>query len=195
MRYSIEHKEKTAARILDAAGRLFRQQGFGGTGVDGLAKLAGVTNGAFYGHYKSKQEAFRTTVLAGLEELRVGLAALKAQAGAGWLPAFIAYYLGSKLSCNIGRACALPTLTTDVMRADKTTRTAYDGALRGIVEEIASGLPTGSAAEREDKAIALLALLTGAAALARAVASPAYSARIAEAAGRAAQDLTTSPTP
>ena len=57
MRYSAEHKKQTRARILAAAGQLFRREGYGGSGIDGLTRGAGVTNGAFYGHFRSKSEA------------------------------------------------------------------------------------------------------------------------------------------
>ena len=82
MRYSLEHKNETRTRILDAASRLFRQEGYGGAGVGPLAKAAGVTNGAFYGHFKSKSEAFRSVVLTGLEQLRLAVGTMKAEHGA-----------------------------------------------------------------------------------------------------------------
>src|ERR1700712_1064283 len=53
MRYSPEHKEETKRRILLAAGRSFRKEGFNQAGIDGLARGAGVTSGAFYGHFRS----------------------------------------------------------------------------------------------------------------------------------------------
>jgi TetR/AcrR family transcriptional regulator, transcriptional repressor for nem operon len=62
--------------------------------------------------------------------------------------------------------------------------------LRRIVAEVAAGLVDGSAAQRDDAAIALLALLSGGVTLARAVSDPALSARIAKAVGRAALVLT-----
>ena len=48
MRYGPGLKQEARTKILDAAGRGFRRLGFGGIGVDGLAKEAGVTSGAFY---------------------------------------------------------------------------------------------------------------------------------------------------
>jgi AcrR family transcriptional regulator len=192
MRYSAEHKIETRARILGAAGRLFRQEGYGGSGIDGLTKAAGVTNGAFYGHFKSKSEAFQAAVLAGLDELRLGITALKAQKGKGWLEAFVSYYLGPKRTCALGQSCALPSLSPDVMRADAETRDAYQAELRRIVAEVASGLADGPAKEREDEAIALLALLSGGVTLARAVPDPALSQRIAEAVERRALAMTSS---
>ena len=41
------------ARLVDAAGRGFRTGGFGGAGVDALAKGAGLTSVAFYAHFSS----------------------------------------------------------------------------------------------------------------------------------------------
>ena len=56
MKVSEEYKQLVRRKMVDAAGRGFRKNGYGGLGVDGLAKEAGVTSGAFYGHFKSKDE-------------------------------------------------------------------------------------------------------------------------------------------
>lgn len=53
MRYSREHQEETQRRLLRAVGRGFRAKGFGGIGIDGLAKGAALTSGAFYAHFRS----------------------------------------------------------------------------------------------------------------------------------------------
>jgi TetR/AcrR family transcriptional repressor of nem operon len=193
MRYSAEHKSETRARILDAAAQLFRKQGYRGLGIDGLAAAAGVTNGAFYGHFKSKSEAFRTTVLSGLEELRLAIASLKADQGKQWRKAFIDFYLGPKRTCDLGRSCALPSLSAEVSRADDETRRGYESELRRIIDEAASGLPEGSNAARSDRAIALLALLSGGVTLARAVSDPDLSERIARAVAQAGEIVAAPP--
>ncbi|TAU60985.1 TetR/AcrR family transcriptional regulator (plasmid) [Rhizobium ruizarguesonis] len=191
MRYSAEHKQETRTRVIAAAGRVFRQEGYGGAGIDALTKAAGVTNGAFYGHFKSKGEAFRTAVLAGLEELRQGIAALKASQPKDWLTTFVGYYLGYKRTCDLGESCALPSLSPDVMRADDETRSAYTAELKRLIEEVAVGLPEGeipgqSKRRREDQAILLLATLSGGVTLARAASDPALSKRIADVIAQAA---------
>ncbi|MGO8498645.1 TetR/AcrR family transcriptional regulator [Rhizobium ruizarguesonis] len=191
MRYSAEHKQETRTRVIAAAGRVFRQEGYGGAGIDALTKAAGVTNGAFYGHFKSKGEAFRTAVLAGLEELRQGIAALKASQPKDWLTTFVGYYLGYKRTCDLGESCALPSLSPDVMRADDETRSAYTAELKRLIEEVAVGLPEGeipgqSKRRREDQAILLLAMLSGGVTLARAASDLALSKRIADVIAQAA---------
>lgn len=181
MRYSVEHKHETRTRILEAASRLFRQEGYGGSGIGPLTKAAGVTNGAFYGHFKSKGEAFRTVVLDGLDQLRQGVAALKAEHGARWRRPFVSFYLGPRRTCALGESCALPSLSPEVMRADDDTRDAYEQALRQIVDEVSAGL--GDRPD-DDRAIAFLALLSGGVTLARAVRDPELAQRIADAVGR-----------
>jgi AcrR family transcriptional regulator len=189
MRYSADHKRQTRARILAAAGQLFRREGFGGSGIDGLTRAAGVTNGAFYGHFKSKREAFRTAMLDGLRQLRLGISELKSVRGRRWLKQFVEIYLGPKRTCELGEACALATLLGEVMRAEGETRHAFEAELRHIIDEVEGGLSDRAAAKRDDTAIALLALLAGGVTLARAVADPAFSEQIALAVGRHALAL------
>jgi TetR/AcrR family transcriptional repressor of nem operon len=179
VRYAPGHKEESRARIVDAAGRGFRKQGYGGIGVDGLAREAGVTHGAFYGHFRSKSEAFEAAVVAGLEQLRGGIERLRTQHGAGWLSAFVTYYLGYKRSCELGEACTLPSLSPEVERAGASTRSAYQAALQGVAEAVAAGLSGGTEAERQVRAWALLAVLAGGVNMARAVPDPALAEHIA----------------
>ena len=84
MRYRPGHKDEARARMIAAAGRGFRKRGFGGIGVDGLAKEAEVTSGAFYGHFPSKEAAFKEAVVAGIEELRAAVMAFREAHGAAY---------------------------------------------------------------------------------------------------------------
>lgn len=187
MRYSSEHKQQTRNKVVAAAGQVFREEGYGGAGIDALTKAAGVTNGAFYGHFKSKSEAFRTAVVDGLADLRQGIAALQADQPQEWLKTFVAFYLGYKRTCDLKESCALPTLSSDVMRTDPETRAAYTGQLQQIADELAAGLPDGD--DRQDRALVMLSLLTGAAMLARSVSDPALSERIARLSAAQAEQI------
>lgn len=188
-RYAAGYKQESRTRIVSAAGRGFRKLGYGGIGVDGLAQEAGVTHGAFYGHFKSKADAFRAAVVAGLKELREGIETLRETRKASWISDFIGVYLGPKRTCGLAEACTLPTLSAEVERADRGTRAAYQTELMLLVAAIAAGLPDGPRREREAQAWALLALLAGGAMLARAVPEQAVSARIAAAVQKAAVSL------
>src|SRR3954449_5245200 len=56
MRYGKDQKQATRQRILQAAGRRFKQDGIDGSGVATLMSDAGLTNGAFYAHFASKED-------------------------------------------------------------------------------------------------------------------------------------------
>ena len=168
MRYGPDHKEAARRNILSAVGRGFRRHGYGGIGVDGLAKEAGVTSGAFYGHFASKGDAFEAAALAGLVELRQAIERFQAEEGAGWLGRFVDFYLSTKRTCELGESCALQSLTPEVARAGRETRASYEVELLKVVEAAAAGLPGKTAAARRKVAWTVLAALSGGVTFARA---------------------------
>jgi AcrR family transcriptional regulator len=50
----------TSHEILLAAGKLFLERGYGGTSVEAIAEAVGMTPGALYWHFRSKQEILYT---------------------------------------------------------------------------------------------------------------------------------------
>jgi TetR/AcrR family transcriptional repressor of nem operon len=179
-RYKTDHKEQTRERIISAAGRCFRKGGYSGIGVDGLAKEAGVTSGAFYGHFPSKEEAFKETIVAGLREVYEAVLQLQAEHGEGWSRVFIDFYLSTRRTCDLAEACALQALTSEVARSNMSVRTAYQGELLKVVDAVAQGLPGGVGDENTSRAWALLALLSGGVTMARALADQDLSDQVAE---------------
>lgn len=181
MRYAPHHKENARARILHAVGRGFRAQGYNGIGVDGLAKEADVTSGAFYGHFPSKADAFQAAAVAGLVELREAIETLRAKESDRWLGKFAEFYMGFKRTCDLKESCALQSLTPEVARAGKETKQAYEAEMLRLIEAIAEGLPKGTLAARRKTAWAILALLSGGVTLARASQDPKVGTQIASA--------------
>lgn len=181
-----DRKERTRGRIVDTAARLFRTEGYGALGVDRIAAEAGVTSGAFYGHFRSKAAAFQAVVRAGLERLHGAIRRFQDRDAAGWPEALAAWYVGEAHRGNVAGGCLLPSLSPEVVRADEETRAAFGAGLSEAARTLAERPPfDGSDAARE-RALALLALLAGAAVLGRAVADPAQAERIAAAAREAA---------
>jgi len=164
-----EIREDTRERILNAASRGFRSHGYNGIGVNTLAKDAGVTSGAFYGYFRSKEEAFLATVISGLDEYREGIEAFRANYGSDWSIALADYYVGSKHRKDLACGCALPTLSPEVIRSGQQVRSAYQTELIKLNDAIASGLTVGNATENRDTAWVMLAVLSGGVTLARAV--------------------------
>jgi len=178
MRYSAEHKELTRRKILDAAARRFRAEGYDGLGVDALAKAAGVTNGAFYGHFDSKADAFRAVAVDGLVELRDAIERYRATCGDHWLADFTRFYFSApKIDCaeNI---CALPGFAPEMARAPKETQRAFEAELAAVVRAVAEGLAGRDDGRREEKAWTILTLFAGGVTLARSVGDVGMQARI-----------------
>lgn len=184
-----EQKAMTRKRILDAAGRGFRTGGFGGVGVDGLAKQAGVTSGAFYVHFASKEEAFTQSVIAGITGLRDAVAALRAAHQERWLAEFIDVYLAEKRTCALADSCALQSLVPELGRASACVRAAVQAHLDALVLDVAEGLPPGKRGDQLGRAWALLSMLSGAVSLARAMSDPAASESMAAMVRKAALAL------
>ena len=91
MRYSKDHKQATRQRILEAAGRRFKQDGIDGAGVATVMSDAGLTNGAFYAHFSSKEDLV-ANVLA--DQLRAQRQSFDAQpSDRAGLEAFVRSYL------------------------------------------------------------------------------------------------------
>jgi len=179
-----EQKELTRNRIVAAAARGFRRNGFGGMGVDGLAKEAGVTSGAFYVHFDSKSAAFRAAVSQGMRELKEGVLHFQTTHAKAWWPEFIRFYLGFKRTCDLSDGCTLQSLSPEVARSDEASRLAFEAGFKEVVEAILAG-PRSPAVPRDfDEACAALSALIGAVTLGRAVHSSAVSSRIAESTGQ-----------
>jgi TetR/AcrR family transcriptional regulator, transcriptional repressor for nem operon len=153
-------------RLLEAAGRGFRTGGYGGIGVDALAKEAGLTSGAFYAHFGSKADAFRLAMIDGMTLLRNGVTAFREQHGTSWREAFVDFYLGERMNLGLDQACALPSFASDVARASPATRRAFETELNTLVDTVAAGL--GDPPDRK-RAWAFLTTLSGGAAMARGV--------------------------
>ena len=181
MRYNAEQKEQTRQRILEAASKSFRRHGFEGAGVDGLAKAAGVTSGAFYTHFDSKATAFQQAIVAGLDEIRLALQQFQQQYGDNWLGEFTKFYLGEKRTCELGQSCSLQSLTPEVGRADEATREVFENELLKVAQTFANGLPLQGGRPDLTRSWQYLAMYIGGVTLARAVKNPDLAQQIADA--------------
>lgn len=153
MRVTKEQKLKIRASILDAASRGFRENGFGGLGIDGLAKNAGLTSGAFYGHFASKQEAFNRVIETGMNSCAESLENIIKEHGENWPHAFIEFYLGHDHVDDLGHSCVIPGLSADVMRANEDTKSLYEESVLKLAEKMAGNLSEYHNRKRTDTEI------------------------------------------
>src|SRR2546429_3306055 len=73
MRLTQAESERNRKQILEVAGRLFRQRGFDGVGVDDLMKAAGFTHGGVYNHFGPKAELEAEASAAGTAQGKAAL--------------------------------------------------------------------------------------------------------------------------
>ena len=135
-RYGKEHKQATRRRIIETAGRRFKRDGIDGSGVATLMADAGLTNGAFYAHFDSKDDLVATAVADQLREQREQLQ--RAAAGPRRGRAVRARVpVGSSTATTPRTAARPPPCSTRSGAAPEATKRAYtDGLLAGIDPEV-----------------------------------------------------------
>lgn len=185
MRYEKGRKDATRRRIIDVAAERFRGDGIAATGLAGIMSEAGLTNGAFYPHFPSKDHLVRETVAAAMEGQAAQMREIMAVDG---VEGAIATYLSPEHRDNPGKGCTLAALLPELARQRLETRSLYADRFQTLVDEVASALPPGTR-DPQDAALAIYATLVGALQLARAVEGTALSDRILAAGADAARAL------
>ena len=167
MRYGKDQKQATRRRIVEAAGRRFKQDGIDGAGVAAVMSDAGLTNGAFYAHFASKEDLV-ANVLA--DQLRAQRHSFDAQpSDRAGLEAFIRAYLSQQHRDQCADGCPSAALLDEIARRPAATRQVFTDELMGVIDDIASRAdPTVAEAARTD-ALALFGLMLGTLQLARAL--------------------------
>src|ERR1700677_2447370 len=147
MRYPPERRAKTREAVLKAAACELREGGFFGVGVDRLSAAAGVTSGAFYSHFSSKEDVLASVIDANLGRPFVepgdGDLAMRRER----LRAYLRSYISLEHRDDPGQGCVIPTLSADVARSGTAVREIYQQRIDALVGKIDS-LMQGSAGER-----------------------------------------------
>src|SRR4051794_21839832 len=167
MRYSKDHKEATRQRIVEAAGQRLKQDGIDGAGVATLMADAGLTNGAFYGHFESKDDLV-AQVLA--DQLRTQRRSLEDQpAGLEGLRSLIRTYLSPEHRDRSADGCPSAALLEEIGRGPEATRQIYSDEMIAIVDVITQRLGRTDVEEARVDALTLYGLLAGTLQFARAL--------------------------
>ena len=177
-RYDKGHRDTTRRHILDVASSQFRESGIAAVGLAGIMAEAGLTNGAFYTHFASKEDLVRAVLLDALERreqrhrdnLENGVA----------LETVIRDYLSPKHRDRAATGCPTAALVSEIARHPKATREAFTGKMSDILALMAAQMPEGTPAERRRRAIAAYATMVAALQLSRAVSDRQLSEEILE---------------
>ena len=162
MRYPATHKAETRARLMASSRAIAKQGGFEATGVDALMAAVGLSGGAFYSHFDSKQALFEALVTEELANSRDLLAGTPDESAAE-VTKRLRGYLSSAHALNPQQGCALPTLGAEIARSTPELREKVEQQLGALQQGWRERLGN------DDDAWALLAQCVGALMLARVV--------------------------
>ena len=168
MRYGTEHKQATRRRIIETAGRRLKRDGIDGSGVATLMADAGLTNGAFYAHFASKDDLVATTVADQLREQRESLSAV-ARGRAG-VEQYVRAYLSVQHRDNPEDGCPSAALLDEIGRSTDSTRQAYTDGLLAVIDDIAARLVQEDPQSARVKTLTVFAMMVGTLQLSRALA-------------------------
>jgi TetR/AcrR family transcriptional repressor of nem operon len=167
MRYPAEETAAKHDRIVKEASRLFRERGFESVTVGEVMKAAGLTHGAFYAHFTSKQELGKVAVAYG-QNVSAGRVQSSGATKKG-RKEHVDRYLSTRHRDNPGDGCTMAALAQEVARSAPEIKEAFESGF----EEI---LSAGGGDRKE--AIFQAAALLGGVVLARAVQDPRLSDEI-----------------
>ena len=163
MRYKSGYKAEKRQELLNISGQLAKKNGFQATGIDRFMKQAGVTSGAFYSHFSSKNDLFKNLIENELQQSFALWQENPFEDAEQWLDFEMDRYLTLSHLERPDHGCVLPTLASEVARADLDIRQAFQAEMQRGLQIFIQHL--GS----EDKAWAVLSQLVGAVLLARSV--------------------------
>jgi TetR/AcrR family transcriptional repressor of nem operon len=186
MRYDSEHKERTRQRVLSEAAAAIRAVGPDGIGVAGLMAKAGLTHGAFYAHFESKEDLVAQAIAQMFDETyQRFLARTEHPDPAVAIEKFIDSYLSTRHRDNPDHGCPLPSLSGELARLPGAARENFAAGLNRLTRAMAKRIRELGRTEADGLATSVVAEMVGALALSRAVAEPSESDAILEASRRA----------
>ncbi|AYQ28553.1 MULTISPECIES: TetR/AcrR family transcriptional regulator [unclassified Polaromonas] len=176
-------KEASHERIVSVAARAIRRSGYGGTGVADIMKEAGLTHGAFYAHFASREAMLAEAASRACAEAAALTAGVVAGAPADHaLEAMLRGYLSQEHVEQIEMGCPLVALGSETVRQSPEIRRVTTRHIKETIDLIARQSPDWGQPGAHERAMVTLATMVGAMLLARAVDEPALADSLREAA-------------
>lgn len=176
-------KEETHDRIVSVAARAIRRSGYDGTGVADIMKEAGLTHGAFYAHFDSREAMLAEAAGRACAESAATAARLTADAAPGRaLASFLGAYLSKEHVEAVEHGCPLAALGSETARQGPVVRRIATRHIKETIDQVARQSPDWGQPGAHERAMVTVATMVGALLLARAVDEPALSDGLREAA-------------
>ncbi|WP_397452897.1 TetR/AcrR family transcriptional regulator [Pseudomonas sp. NA-150] len=172
-------KEKAAsnkASILQAAARLYRENGIEGIGIGQLARSVGLTHGGFYGQFPGGKEQLAAEAIGQMFEPN-----LSSFQQAETLEEIVDDYLSTAHLDDVGIGCPIPALGADIARLPDSAKQPFTVGVLAMMDAIKPLTGSEDDATQRLRAAQVLASMAGAVLIARAVDDPELSRYFLEA--------------
>jgi len=176
-------KEASHERIVSAAARAIRRSGYDGTGVADIMKEAGLTHGAFYAHFPSREAMLAEAATKACAESAMAAAQAVAASPSGEaLTSMLRAYLSPEHVASAETGCPLATLGSETPRQAPEVRRVTTRHVKEVIDLVARQSPDWGQPGAHERAMLTVAAMVGTLVLARAVDEPKLSDSLCKAA-------------
>src|SRR5437868_6635009 len=156
MRVSRTQAAENRQTVITVASRLFREHGFDGIGLKDLMKGAGLTQGAFYKQFASKEDLAAQASRRALESAFRRWSAAAEANPKDPLGAVIALYLSMAHRAERGDGCPVVALGADAARQGSEIKASFEEGIRKYLDLIGEWVGGPEGEDSTDKAMAVL---------------------------------------
>jgi TetR/AcrR family transcriptional repressor of nem operon len=172
MRVSRIQAAENRETVINVASRLFREHGFDGIGLKNLMEGAGLTQGAFYKQFTSKDDLAAQASRRALESSFHRWSAAAATDPQDPLGAVVAFYLSMEHSAERMDGCPVVALGSDIARQGADVKASFEAGIRKYLEMLGSWVGEADGKKPDHKTTAILSTMVGALMLSRVVNDP-----------------------
>jgi AcrR family transcriptional regulator len=163
-------KDATHERIVSVAARAIRRSGYDGTGVADIMKEAGLTHGAFYAHFASREAMLAEAAARACAESAAAAADVVSRVPADKaLASMLGAYLSREHMEHADIGCPLAALGSETWRQTPEVRRVATRHIKEMIDLLARQSPDWGKPEAHERALVTMAAMVGALVLARVV--------------------------
>jgi TetR/AcrR family transcriptional regulator, transcriptional repressor for nem operon len=184
MRVSRTQAAENRQTVINVASRLFRERGFDGIGLKDLMEGAGLTQGAFYKQFASKDDLAAQASKRALESASRRWSAAAEANPKDPLGAVVALYLSMGHREERMDGCPVVALGSDAARQSIDVKASFEAGIKNYLEMLGRWISGTDGEDSTDKAMTILSTMVGALVLSRAVNNKRLSKRFLQAAAK-----------
>jgi TetR/AcrR family transcriptional repressor of nem operon len=184
MRVSRIQAAENRQTVINVASRLFRERGFDGIGLKDLMEGAGLTQGAFYKQFASKDDLAAQASKRALESASRRWSAAAEANPKDPLGAVVAFYLSMGHREERMDGCPVVALGSDAARQSADVKASFEAGIKNYLEMLGRWVGETDGEDSTDKAMTILSTMVGALVLSRAVNNKRLSKRFLQAAAK-----------